>query len=135
MKYLLFVYGTLKMGHQRHSYLSQQRYIGIAATSPNYRMYRYGSYPAIIEEDNGLKIFGELYEISDHCLMELDRLEGVESNLFVRKIINLDSLNLFSLPTQKNVSDDLFSNQAHAYFFSNPLKLVGAKDCGSNWTN
>jgi gamma-glutamylcyclotransferase (GGCT)/AIG2-like uncharacterized protein YtfP len=98
-------------------------------------MYRYGSYPAIVEESNGSKIFGELYEVSDACLVELDLLEGVDSNLFVRKIINLDFLNLFSLPMQKNVSDDLFSNQAHAYFFSNPSRLVGAKDCGVNWTN
>jgi gamma-glutamylcyclotransferase (GGCT)/AIG2-like uncharacterized protein YtfP len=63
MSHLIFVYGTLKSGHKRHHILQDQRFIGTANTPSLYKMYPYGGYPALVKEEQGVKIYGELYEV------------------------------------------------------------------------
>ena len=41
---LVFVYGTLKRGHQRNHVLAAQTFIGPATTAADYRMYDMGDY-------------------------------------------------------------------------------------------
>jgi gamma-glutamylcyclotransferase (GGCT)/AIG2-like uncharacterized protein YtfP len=134
MSNLIFVYGTLKSGHVRNSFLRGQKFIGVAYTEPNYKIYRHGSYPALVEDPNGSEIYGELYEVDDNCLIELDKIEGVDVGLFTKKTIKLNGYHLFSLPVEKNVNQMLFSKSALCYFFLNRDRLVGCKDCGQNWT-
>jgi len=130
----IFVYGTLKSGHSRNALLKSQRYLGVAETIPKYKIYRYSSFPALVAEDDGKSILGEIYEVSDSCLVELDEVEGTKWGLFSRGVISLKSISFFSLPLYKRSSDMLIENSALAYFFVNKEKLLGLKDCGSNWT-
>lgn len=134
MSNLLFVYGTMKSGHKRNHFLQDQRFIGVANTTPIYKLYQYGGYPALISSENGSKIYGELYEVSDSCIMEVDKVEGVDSGLFARKNIELESYSLFSLPLYKESSSRLFSNNAFSYYFVDAERLSRLRDCGTNWT-
>jgi gamma-glutamylcyclotransferase (GGCT)/AIG2-like uncharacterized protein YtfP len=97
-------------------------------------MYRYSSFPALVESESGTSILGELYEVSDSCIMELDEVEGTRHNLFNRKLISLDKINFLLLPLEKSSSDFLMNNNAFAYFFADKTKLLGLKCLGANWT-
>lgn len=79
-KPLVFVYGTLKKGFLRHSALRNAKYIGEFKTSPNYLMYHVhppAGYPALVESESGKEIVGEVYEINQQILTDLDQIEGV----------------------------------------------------------
>lgn len=134
MTHPIFIYGTLKSGHSRDPLLRNQRHLGTAFSEPKYKMYRYSSFPALIESDQGISIFGELYEITESCLIELDEVEGTRHGLFARKTIDLKHINFSSLPLYKKSSDMLINNSAIAYFFVDKEKLSVSKDCGQNWT-
>ena len=140
VKHLVFVYGTLKRGFSRNNALQNQRYLGIARTEPKYAMYGYGGYPALI--DNKLaelsdiiiqpkSIFGELYEVDDICIRELDEIEGTDAGLFERKEIHLSDVTLSALPTNESVWIGFTKKTAQAYFFKRSLR--GAGDCGQVW--
>ena len=138
--HLIFCYGSLKRGFNRHGILSDQRYIGVARTSPHYAMFGYGGFPALVDETlaevSGVvaknHIFGELYEVDDACMMQLDAIEGVDRGLFDRKEIHLDSITMVGLPVSEDVWKSIAAKKAQAYFFQ--LKLNGAADCGVLWT-
>lgn len=137
--HLVFVYGTLKSGHTRHSALREERYIGIAKTEPKYGMYQYGGYPAAVDSEAesvsiGRAIYGELYEVSDACMMELDKIEGLSQGLFHRKTMALDTVTLSRLPVAESTWVSIANKTAIAYIFKDLSKLHGAKDCGSIWT-
>lgn len=137
--HLMFIYGTLKRGFVRHHALREQRYIGIARTQPQYAMYGYGGYPALVDktlaEASGVhaegRIFGELYEVDDSCMMELDKIEGTDKGLFERRDIVLGEITMSGLPTDEHVWRSLSNKTAQAYFFKR--KLNGAADCGQLW--
>ena len=137
---LMFIYGSLKRGFNRHNILRDQRYIGVARTTANYAMFGYGGFPALVDQDlaevSGVtatnNIFGELYEVDDACMMELDKIEGVDRGLFDRKEISLDSITMVGLPMSEDVWRRVASKRAVAYFFK--LKLNGAGDVGVLWT-
>jgi gamma-glutamylcyclotransferase (GGCT)/AIG2-like uncharacterized protein YtfP len=138
MKHLIFVYGTLKRGFSRHSVLKDQRYIGIGVTTNQYSMYAYGGFPALVENSNGLEIYGELYEVDDNCIQDLDKIEGVDKGLFSRNQINLSNVTFVSLPTDLNVWK-VYNHEsssvkwiAESYFFKK--STTGAADCGRLWT-
>jgi len=135
MNHVIFVYGTLKNGHSRNSMLQGQRYLGTAVTTPHYKIYRYGSFPALIKVSPGVRVFGEIYEIDDSCLIGLDEVEGVRQGLFFRHNVSLERINLVSLPLHKSTSDLLLEEGcAAAYFFVDQEKLLAIKkDCGCNW--
>lgn len=134
-KKLLFVYGTLKKGFSRSSYLSTQKYLGIAKTTSDYAMFAYGGYPALVklEKSSDSFIYGELYEVDHNCLEAVDHVEGVNTGLFERRTINLDSVNLTHLPSDPFVFESVQKKQAEAYFFLRSID--GAKNCGACWTN
>lgn len=137
---LLFVYGTLKNGHGRHSALEDCRMLGTARTKPLYSMFAYGGFPAVVDAScpggqSGVSlntsVHGELYEVPQEVIIELDRIEGVGHNLFARKLIHLDSVNLLRLPLH-NEAYNLFQNQtAEAYLFMQELR--GAAEIGGFW--
>lgn len=135
----MFIYGTLKRGFVRHHALREQRYIGIARTQPQYGMYGYGGFPALVDktlaESSGVqaetRVFGELYEVDDVCIQELDKIEGTDKGLFERRDISLGEVTMTGLPTDDHVWKALGNKTAQAYFFKR--KLNGAGDCGSLW--
>lgn len=71
----VFVYGTLMKGYWNHVLLKDQKFIGRGIIK-GYRMYHVSSFPGIVESgyDEDI-IVGELYEINEAILEDLDRLE------------------------------------------------------------
>lgn len=89
----IFVYGTLKTSQKRNFCLTRTgaRLLGSTVTAPRYRLLRplLADYPCLIEDDrNGVAVEGELWEVSDECLTDLDAVEGVP-HLFVRRPVTL----------------------------------------------
>ena len=89
---LLFVYGTLKRGRRNHRLLTGQRFVGPAATVSGFRLFDLGRYPGLVRDadadaDAGA-VRGELFDVSECCLGELDDFEGVP-DLFTRERIEL----------------------------------------------
>lgn len=77
MPTVLFVYGTLKRGHAAHDLLAGQRFLGPAVTAPRYRLVDLGPYPGLVHDEvSGLAVSGELWEVTDEQLNELDVFEG-----------------------------------------------------------
>jgi gamma-glutamylcyclotransferase (GGCT)/AIG2-like uncharacterized protein YtfP len=136
----IFVYGTLKRGFVRHYALRDQRYLGTAKTEKKYGMYAISGYPAMVDEsaaaksgvDSNNEIIGELYEVDDECIQELDKIEGVIQGLFERKDVALNEITFVGLPTNEHVWKNLNKKIAQSYFFERNLN--GAADCGSLWT-
>lgn len=76
MKHLVFVYGSLKRGFGNHFVLGDSTYKGTLVTRDNFTMYSFDAFPAIKKDTHGLPILGELFEVSDKILKDLDTLEG-----------------------------------------------------------
>lgn len=71
----VFVYGTLMKGHKNHMALFGSKCILKKAVLENFAMYSLGAYPGIIPE-NGAKVRGELYLVSNMKMKILDMIEG-----------------------------------------------------------
>lgn len=72
----LFVYGSLKRGFGNHRFLWDSVFIGTTTTADStYSMLTLGAFPAIIAEGEDA-IEGELYEVDDDTLEQIDMLEG-----------------------------------------------------------
>lgn len=110
----LFVYGTLKRGQCRASILDGQTFLADARTTPEYRMYNCGSYPALVEGgQNSIK--GELWQIDARAKTMLDRVEGAPT------LYDLQPVKLESHP-------DL---ECHSYIYKQSTRFL--KDCGDCW--
>ena len=102
-------------------------------------MYAFGGYPALVDQTlaeasgvhAGNKVFGELYEVDDTCIMELDKIEGTDKGLFERREVDLGEVTLASLPYTDSVWSAITRKKAQAYFFKKNLN--GAGDCGPIW--
>ncbi len=110
---MLFVFGTLKRGQVNHRLMTGQAFVREATTLPHYRLYDLGEYPGLADDPvNGLSIVGELWQISECCLAELDDFEGVP-DWFQRRPVLLEGE----------------PAEADAYFYGRPLP-VGAVSGG-----
>jgi gamma-glutamylcyclotransferase (GGCT)/AIG2-like uncharacterized protein YtfP len=72
---LIFVYGTLKQGFGNHRLLANQEYIGRATTPDRYTMLSLGAFPGVVDAGS-YRVYGEVYDVDDECLSDLDSLEG-----------------------------------------------------------
>jgi len=113
----LFIYGTLKRGQPRHPALKGQTFVANVLTAPAYRMYNTGTYPALVEAENGVAVEGELWAVSETCLSELDVIEGVAEGLYGRR------------PVLLQPPHDGTAAETYIYLRS----IAGLHDCGSNW--
>lgn len=86
----VFVYGTLKRGLANHHWLDGQRFIAEARTQPVYRLYDMGGYPGMIRDNNGVAIEGEVWDVDEVGLEQLDVLEDTEGGEYKRVLIELD---------------------------------------------
>tara|TARA_R110002012_G_scaffold77863_4_gene198588 strand:- start:4655 stop:5119 length:465 start_codon:yes stop_codon:yes gene_type:complete len=80
---LVFVYGTLKKGFNNHHLLQIDDSIfkGHCTTGDKYHMFVEHSIPFVIratdeDQQDAVKIEGELYEVNADTLQDLDELEG-----------------------------------------------------------
>jgi gamma-glutamylcyclotransferase (GGCT)/AIG2-like uncharacterized protein YtfP len=113
----LFIYGTLKRGACRSGLLVDQQFVGEAQTRPLYRIYRVDQYPALVHDQPGVAVEGELWDLEPECLVELDQVEAVEDGLYRREAIELEP------PWHQGA--------VQAYFYLPPV--TGLDDCGSCW--
>jgi gamma-glutamylcyclotransferase (GGCT)/AIG2-like uncharacterized protein YtfP len=90
---LLFVYGTLKRDGKNHRQLSAQRVRFLGEGKIRGRLFRIRgeSYPGAAPTTSRRYVRGELYELTDpeKALKKLDKFEGTDEGLFVRKIADV----------------------------------------------
>jgi gamma-glutamylcyclotransferase (GGCT)/AIG2-like uncharacterized protein YtfP/lysophospholipase L1-like esterase len=111
----IFLYGTLKRGGCRSHVMRGQRFVRESRTIAKYRMYNTGSYPALVEDEDGLEIEGEIWDVDNDCLRVLDAIEAVP-DLYDRKPVSL-------------ADSDPEGVQTYIYRRS----VDGMRDCGSCW--
>ena len=112
---LVFVYGTLKRGQRNHRLLAASRFVGAATTRPLYRLHACGPYPCLVPAGaDGRAIRGEVYEVDDTMLAQLDWLEGAP-DLYRRGPVEL--------------ADG--AGPAVAYFYQGDVSAF--PDCGTCW--
>ena len=89
----VFVYGTLKYGLHNHYLLGDSKFIANAKTKERYSLYANGI-PYVVKTESTSYISGEVYEIDNITLNQLDRLEG-HPNWYVREeiLVVLDNNN------------------------------------------
>lgn len=117
---LVFVYGTLKRGRALHQHLAGQRFAGDARTMPEYRLYRIEWYPGLVPAvpcESGVAIHGEVWDVDEAGLKVLDEVEEVDSGLYERRSIRLQS--------------PFDQDEVVAYFFSGETE--GCSDNGDCW--
>ena len=86
----VFVYGTLKRGCRNHHHLADQKFLGEARTASGFTLYSMGNHPGMVRStDTSHDVTGELWEVDDDCLAELDKLEGVDEAHYERVAIKL----------------------------------------------
>lgn len=76
----IFVFGTLKEGFPNFSVNNGTRVVGSYVTKPKYELYLVGPRftPWIIpDQGNGMPIAGEVYEVDDKGLAQMDELERI----------------------------------------------------------
>ena len=78
----VFVYGTLLSGERNHDYFLQDSTCLGTATLNGYDMYDLSTYPGIVPGSGRVK--GEVYEVSEETMRDLDYLEG-EGSLYIRR--------------------------------------------------
>lgn len=95
MTHRVFVYGSLKRGHWNSALLSEYHAVfrGETVTEQRYHMLsgrveRSGRFPVVLDGHPApfaRPVSGEIYHVSDECLVQLDRLERVPDS-YERKI-------------------------------------------------
>ena len=74
----IFVYGTLLRGFGNWSWaLKSQTFISVGETLPEYEMISLGGFPGMLT-DGATAIQGEVFEVDDAHLQEIDKLEGAD---------------------------------------------------------
>jgi len=86
--YKVFVYGSLKDGFGNNIILSDSNKIKDTITKNKYEMISLGSFPAVLKEKQVAHISGEVYEVDEYTLEDLDILEG-NGSFYKRELINV----------------------------------------------
>lgn len=85
-KHKVFVYGTLRPKDEDGDYVDATHFLS------GYAMYNYlGKFP-YIEDEAGMAVVGNVIEVDDKQLAQLDRYEGVPNNLYSRIEVDVESL-------------------------------------------
>jgi gamma-glutamylcyclotransferase (GGCT)/AIG2-like uncharacterized protein YtfP len=81
---LLFVYGTLKSGHRNNHYLENATLVdNEAETKECYRLFENGKFPALVPDGDGYSVEGELWDVPDEDVEEIDLHEALYDREFV----------------------------------------------------
>jgi gamma-glutamylcyclotransferase (GGCT)/AIG2-like uncharacterized protein YtfP len=86
-KHLIFVYGTLRRGGAGAMSIRfpGSKFIGEAKVSGS--LYDLGAYPGLLLNESGSTVVGEVYEVDDDILDELDEFEA--SSRYLRKQVEI----------------------------------------------
>ena len=71
----IFVYGTLREGERNHWLLKDTNFKGTYETEPEYELRNFGPFPGMMPWGD-TSVQGEVYEVSDDLLEDLDYHEG-----------------------------------------------------------
>lgn len=112
----LFIYGSLKRGFLLHRFLEGQKFLGEATTQPKYKLLSFGVYPELIQSAKGNGIKGEVWEVDDDCLADLDQMEG--SAGYRRMKVELVTP---------------FHNKVVMGYITNTKESKHCPDCGTEW--
>lgn len=87
MKHLIFIYGSLRRGSAGAMSVRfpDSKFINHARVSGS--LYDLGSYPGLLLNDSNSPVIGEVYEIDDELLGQLDEFEG--SSHYMRKELDI----------------------------------------------
>ena len=91
----LFVYGSLKRHKSAFGFLEGHNAVFLkeAVTAPRYHLYQISWFPGMVIDDldEGTTggVHGEVFEVTEECLQDLDRYEGVP-HLFRREEVFLE---------------------------------------------
>ena len=91
MKHHVFVYGSLKQGYGNHRLLETSTFLGKYITrDTDFYMISLHSFPGVLkmESGEGFSISGELYEVDDATLKNLDILEG-NGHFYKRELVEI----------------------------------------------
>lgn len=70
------IYGTFMSGQPGHENLDGARFVEAVETAPRYRLWEVdGRWPALVEDEDGIAVAAELYEIDEPHLARLAELE------------------------------------------------------------
>ncbi|MEP3479364.1 MAG: gamma-glutamylcyclotransferase family protein [Fuerstiella sp.] len=89
---LVFVYGSLKRGFPLHQHLAGANFIDDAKTASMYFLVNCGEYPGLRHATNqqpGVSIVGEIFQVDAKTLVLLDEVEGVCAGLYRREAVQL----------------------------------------------
>lgn len=86
-KHLVFVYGTLRRGstHAMSIRFPKSRFVAEAKVSGS--LFDLGAYPGFLLDDSNSLVVGEVYEVDDETLKELDDFES--SSHYWRKQVKI----------------------------------------------
>jgi gamma-glutamylaminecyclotransferase len=104
MAALIFVYGTLRRGQPNHAQMGRARFVRRATTAPRYQLVDLGSYPALLE-DGETAVHGEVYEVDEPQLPQLDAFEDVPS-LYQRKPVEIPGLSVLGYVMRRETAGD-----------------------------
>jgi len=73
---VFLIYGTFMRGQPGHANLDGGRFVEQVETAPRYRLFEVdGRWPALVEDDDGVAIAAELYELDEEHIARLTGLE------------------------------------------------------------
>ena len=86
-RHSVFVYGSLRSGSPRSMTMRfpNSKFVAVAKVSGS--LYDLGEYPGLILNDSNSPVIGEVYEVDDELLNELDDFEA--SSNYVRKQVEV----------------------------------------------
>ncbi|ABE51304.1 gamma-glutamylcyclotransferase family protein [Methanococcoides burtonii] len=73
---LLFVYGTLKRGYVNHHLLERSTFVLETCTEKKFQILDMGDFPAVVKDVPVSTIDGELFNVDDSTLSDIDAFEG-----------------------------------------------------------
>lgn len=109
----VFVYGTLRKGEANHRLLVGSKFVGPAATRPEFKLLDVGPYPLLVAGEK--TVVGEVYEVDARTLVRLDVLEGHPSYYRRTPVILADG------------------TEAQAYVFARTEGVVAPEITSGDW--
>ena len=93
----VFVYGTLKSGHYNNGLLRTSKLLESGIKTIPFKMISLGAFPALVPDEELHEIVGEIYEVDEYTMENLDRLEGFP--MFYSKT-KIDECFIYYLPNK-----------------------------------
>lgn len=86
-KHIVFVYGSLRRGNAHSMSVRFPNAKLISAAKASGSLYDLGAYPGLVSDGSNSLVIGELYEVDDELLSELDEFEATSN--YLRKQIEI----------------------------------------------